>query len=266
MSTLIETWGTLDDFSLGGVNISTKYFFPIHFVKGIMPPQTQYTLDPPGKSGVIQVRKKFEPRPVTIQGYMEATSHANLIARIQDLASFLYEDSDVELILSNESDRYYNAQYLDYVEVKRRKDYVLLDLVFECNDPFAYDTTPDTDTQSNATDGATFVITNDGHYYVYPTFTFTFNQSQTHISLQNNNITDNRFDISKSFESGDELEINCKDGTIKLNGSNSPAGFGDGGTAEWVILKKGANELQIGTDDVSLDCDISTNFEKVYLS
>jgi len=269
MSSLIQTWGTLTDFSWDGTNISTKYFYPIHFVKGVMPSQSQYVLNAPDRDGVIQVRKKFDSRPITIQGYIEGTSHSNLISRIQSLSSFLYEDSDVRLILSNESDRYYNAQYLDYVEVKRRKDYALLDLIFTCNDPFAYDTTADTDTQSSiTTDNTTFTLTNSGHYYAYPTFTVTFNQAQTHIYIQNNSVTGNRFDISKSFASGDELEVDCKNGTIKLNSTTSPAGFGDGGdgSAEWIVFATGNNQLQVGTTDVSIDCDVNTSFRKTYLS
>lgn len=267
MSNYITTWGTLTDFSWDGTNISTKYFYPIHFVKGVMPPQKQYTFDPPGRDGIIQVRKKFEPRPITIQGYIEGTSHTTLISRIQDLASFLYEDSDVQLILSNESDRYYNAQYLDYVEVKRRKDYALLDLIFECNDPFAYDTTASTDSEAGiTTNDHTYTETNNGHYYAYPTVTFTFNQAQEHVYIQNNNISGNRFDISKPFATNDSLVIDCKDGTIKLNGTTSPAGFGDDGSAEWLVLRAGSNQLQVGSTDASIDVDCDLSYEKVYLS
>ena len=269
MSNYIHVWGTLDNFSWDGTNISTVYFYPIHFVKGIMPAQSQYVLNSPEKSGVVQVNKKFNPRPLTIQGYIEGTSHATLITRIQALSSFLYEDSDVQLIYSNESDRYYNAQYLDYVEIKRRVDYALLDLKFLCNDPFGYDITADTDTQAGiTTDDTTFSIANGGHYYAYPTITITFNQVQTHIYIQNNTITGNRIDISKSFAVADELEIDCKNETVKLNGSHSPAGTGDGGEglAEWIVLATGANQLQVGTDDGSIDIDVVTSFEKVYLS
>ena len=86
------------------------------------------------------------------------------------------------------------------------------------------------------------------------------------IGLQNDGIDDNRFDISKTFEIADELEIDCKNGTIKLNSVDSPIGLGDGGSelAEWVLLAKGNNSITVGTDDATIDIDINITFNKVY--
>ena len=269
MSNYISVFGTLKDASFGGTNLSDKNYYCIDFVKGLMPNQIVNKFDVPKRAGKIVVDKKFDVEYITAKGFLEASSHSDAISKVKLLSAFLYSDEDKKFIRSDISTQYHLAQYLDYVKVAIKKDYALFDLIFECNDPFAYDTTADTDTQASVTtDDTTFIIANSGHYHAYPTFTITFNQAQEHIYLQNNGISGNRFDISKSFATDDVLIINGKTGVITLNGSNSPAGFGDGGdgSAEWVMLATGNNELQIGTDDISIDVDILTSFEKVYLS
>ena len=87
------------------------------------------------------------------------------------------------------------------------------------------------------------------------------------IYIKNNSLTSNRFDISKAFVNNDVLVINSKTMAITLNGTYSPAGFGDGGTgvADYILLNTGVNELTVSTDDGTIDVDINTNFRKVYL-
>ncbi|MCL5069675.1 MAG: phage tail family protein, partial [Actinobacteria bacterium] len=103
--------------------------------------------------------------------------------------------------------------------------------------------------------------------FAFPIIAITFKQSQTHIYLQNNNINDCRFDISKAFVSNDVLVLDTKTMSITLNDIYSPAGFGDGGTkkAEFIILRSGANEMQIGTDDATIKVDVNVFFRKTYL-
>lgn len=272
MSIISTISGTIKNASFNGTDLSDYYFHTYDVIKGLMPHQKEVSIDIPKISGYTQLDKKYIPRPVTLKGYIEGTSFANLLTRIENLAAFLYSDSDQQLIISDQTDRYYNAQYLDYYEVKKKDTYALIDLIFTCNDPFAYDTTPDTDSQSNITvNDTTYNVTNSGNYYTYPTITITFNQVQSHIYVQNNTVTGNRFDISKSFVNTDELVVNCKTGVITLNDSDSPAGFGDGGSeyAKLIILGFGdnaVNQIQVGTDDETIDMDVDMSWEKVYLS
>lgn len=269
MSNNISVFGTLKDASFGGTDLSTKEFYCLDFIKGLMPPQSQSTFNVPEIPGLIQVSKKFDPYIIMAKGFLEGSNYSDLLDKLDGLASFLYNDNDQQLILSTKTDRYFMAQYLDYVEIEEKKDYSIFGLNFTCNDPFAYDTTPDTDLQSSViVDDATFSISNGGHYYVWPVITITFNQAMSHIYIENTSITDNRFDVSKSFVATDELEIDCKNKTIKLNGAHSPAGFGDGGDelAEWILLAKGSNTMKVGTTDASIDVDVDMSWRKVYLS
>lgn len=265
----IEVFGTLFDAELDGTNLSTYGFYCYDIKKPLMGRQKQITFDPPGRPGLIQISKKFTEYELILKGYVEADSHDDLVDTLDTLAAALYSDTDVELIISKKNDRYWNVQYLDYEIIDERDNYSLVDLKFYCADPFAYDTTADTDTQEDVTtNDTTYNVTNSGHYYCYPTATITFNQAQDHIYLQNNTIEDCRFDISQSFAAADELIINFKTGVVTLNGTETYAGIGVGGSelAEMIRLAFGVNQIQVGSDDADIDIDVDMSFRKVYLS
>jgi predicted phage tail component-like protein len=255
------------DLSVGGTNISTYGFNVYRIVKPLSPEQNQNTIDIPKRPGLIQATKKFTQYPYTVRGALSGTSPSDLIDKLEALAGFLYSDDDVELIANNQTDRYWNGQYLDSIEILREHSFGIFDLHFTCNDPLGYAVTADTDDTNITVLDDTYNVTNSGHYYARPVITITFNQAQSHIYIQSNNISGNRFDISKSFETNDVLEVDCKDETIKLNGSDSPIGFGSGGNskAEFLLLAVGANELQVGTDDEDIDITINLEWRKVYL-
>lgn len=256
------------DFSLDGDNASAIGFESTDFPKSLLPPQEQQVIDLSGMPGVEQSSKKFTAYPLPIKGILIADSPSDLTENIEDLKEFLYSDSDRKLILSNQSDRYYNAQYLDMEEVLRKATTVELLLKFTCNDPFAYAVEEDNIDEIAITDnGHQWDIPNEGRHYAYPVITITFNQPQTHIYVANNSITDCRFNISKAFNINDVLVIDCREVSVYLNGPYSPAGIGDGGDgmAIPIILRKGLNQLEIGTADGSLKVDVNVTFRKVYL-
>ncbi|MDD5013720.1 MAG: phage tail family protein [Atribacterota bacterium] len=258
------------DFSWDGTSVLTKGYTVHNVYKDILGSQDRFMLNPPDRDGEIEVRKKFSPRIIKVEGRLEGTSYSNLVTSIiPAFSSFLYKDSDVQLIFSDEDDRYFNAQVNKITTRGYYSAWRFIDIEFICADPFAYDTTADTDSQTGITsNNTTFDITNGGHYYTFPVITITFNQSQTHIFVKNNSILGNRFDISKNFVTNDELEIDCKNMTIKLNSSYSPAGLGDGGegAAEMIVLSSGTNTIQVGTSDASINIDIDMSWRKVYLS
>jgi len=262
---IIQVFGELFDVYFNGINLSTKGFNCYNIVKPLSPQQTQELVNIPKRQGLIQATKKFTNNSIILYGFIKCDSYIELTTKLGELASFLYSDTDKRLVI--QSDRYWNCQYLDSYIVEQRDDYALVNLEFTCNDPFAYAVTSDTDDKDITTKDYTYNVVNSGHYYARPVITIIFNQVQTHIYMQSNNVVGNRFDIAKSFEAGDELEIDCKNETIKLNGALNPDGFGSGGLykAEFLLLAAGTNELQVGTDDDTLDVSINLEWEKVYL-
>ena len=271
----IEIFGTLKDASFGGTNLSSLDYYIYDVKKPLMSKQDINLFDPPDRPGKIMLSKKLTEYELTLNGFIEAENHSDLITKINAISAFLYSDSDQQLIISDEPTKYWNCQYLDYAEVGKKDRYSLVDLIFSCNEyPFGLAVTEDTDTQTGITViGQTFNITNSGHYFAWPVITITFNDasppiSNTHIYLANNTISGCRIDISKTFEADDELEIDSWNKTIKLNSVLDPSGLGDGGDGKAVFppLAKGINQFEAGTDDADLDIDIYTTFRKTYLS
>ena len=253
-----------------GTSMATKGWTGHNVERAVLDTQKRYLLDPPDRDGSVEVNKKFPPRIIKYTGRLTGTSYANLTGTIiPAFSAFMYKDSDVKLIFADEATRYFNAQVQSMKDTKMESLFRFYDINFICADPFSYDSTATTDTQSSVTaDDTTYNVTNGGHYYAFPVVTITFNQDQAHVYLQNNNVSGNRFDVSKTFVTNDVLKIDCKNKTIKLNDVHAPAGFGDGGSesADWLTLATGVNELQVGTDDISIDIDVALSFEKVYLS
>jgi len=262
---IIQVFGELFDVSFNEIDLSTKGFNCYNIAKPLSPQQTQELVNIPKRQGLIQATKKFINNSIVLYGFIKCDTYSELTTKLGELASFLYSDTDKKLVI--QSDRYWNCQYLDSYIVEQRDDYALVNLEFTCNDPFGYATIEDSKDFEITTNNDIKLIINSGHYYCLPTFTITFNQTQTHIYIQSNNVSGNRLDIAKSFANGDELEIDCKNKTIKLNGSNSPTGFGSGGNskAEFIKLAKGYNEIQIGTDDDTIDVSVNLKYRKVYL-
>lgn len=254
-------------FTFNSVTSTTMGLTVLDVQKPVIPPQKKKSVDVSGRSGVTQMSKKFIQNEIVVKCLLKGTSYADLITKLKALAAYLYSDDDETLSFDDETDRAYLAQHIDTVIGNRTYMYAFLDLVFTCNDPFAYAVAPTPDTQAITVLDTIYVLANSGHYYAYPVITITFNAAQTHIYVQNNGISGNRFDISKTFAINDELEIDCKNGTIKLNGNYSPAGFGDGGQelAEWIILTIGNNTIQVGSDDATINITVALSFNKVYL-
>lgn len=256
------------DASFGAVNFSDKYFEVARYFDDLVPRQRATKINIPKVPGYIQLFKKFLPREILIRGILYATSASQLLTRIENFREFLYSSDPKQLIFNDKSTKYYLVEFQEKVELAKRREFVPLDLKFIANDPFGYATVAnEVNKTSITTKGYIWDVINLGQYYAYPIITITFNQNQTHIYIQNNDIVDNRFDISKSFVNGNVLVINSKLMTITLDAVHSPAGFGDGGNskAEFILLRVGNNEFEVSTDDATLDVDIKVNFNKTYL-
>lgn len=256
-------------FSYDGVSSSGYIDLIIRRYRTLTPPSIVTEIKIPKSEGTFFLNRTFNKAILTIETLIKGTSENNLISKINNLKGFLHKEEPKKLIFSDENDKYINALFAITREIIDRKVWhARIDLVFHCFDPLFYKTTADEVNKTGiTTKGHTWNVSNAGQYYAYPVITITFNQSQTHIYIQNNNITDSRFDISKSFTNGNVLKINSKTMRITLGDVHSPAGFGDGGDekAEFILLRVGNNEFEVGTDDGTIDIDVKVNFNKTYL-
>jgi len=258
------------DFTLNGTLASDKGFTTHNVDKDILAQMDRVFTEFNNYPGATEISRKFPKRIVGCDGRLVGSSYSNLITSIIPAFSvYLYTSGDVRLKFSDESDRFFNAQFYRFRKVQKFSRYRLMDLEFICAWPFAEDVTADDNTVSSPSNGQTWTETNSGHYYAYPTITITFNQTQSHIYISNTSISGNRIDISKSFVDTDVLVLNSRTLNITLNDAYSPAGLGDGGTGkcEFPILDyEDTNTFQVGTDDDTLDVDVNINFRKQYLS
>jgi phage-related protein len=258
------------DFSLDGVNASTKNFETHNIFIPPLPEIEEAKISIPKLQGEIETNEKFLRKPIRIKGTLRGTSYSNLLSNIATFSAYLGGSLPKEFIRYGLTDRYYLVKCKSIPEPEIDVNFATYEFTLNCADPFAYDTTATTSDETITSSGTTYIVANGGHTYAFPVITFTFNQDMQHIYVANNTIVDevaNRFDISKAFSSGDVLVVDCKNGTIKLNGANSPAGFGDGGNemAEWIMLAVGNNEIEVGTTDGTIDVTVDISFEKVYL-
>jgi predicted phage tail component-like protein len=262
-----------EDFSFNALNASDYYFEMGRFFDALLPSQNQYVIDIPKIAGFTQLSKSIDAREIPVTGVLYAPDRATLLTRIEAFKAFLYYDVDKPLIFSDTPHKYYNAQYLERYKLEKKADFAPIELKFTCNDPFGYAITADSVTKSNiVTNGYTFTITNAGQTYAWPIITITFHQNQSHIYMLNNNINDDRFDMTKAFVTNDVLIIDSKTERITLNNVYSPAGMGDGGSLanEFILLRGGVgglgdNLLQIGTTDATLNVSVNIWFRKTYL-
>lgn len=258
------------DFSLDGINASTKNFETHNIYIPPLPEIEEAKISIPKIQGEIETNEKFLRKPIRIKGTLRGTSYSNLLSNIATFSAYLRGSLPKEFIRYGLTDRYYLIKCKSIPVPEIDVNFATYEFTLNCADPFSYAITPTTANQSVTSSGTIFIVANGGHTYAFPVITITFNADQQHIYIANNTIVDevaNRFDISKAFSSGDELEVDCKNGTIKLNGANSPAGFGDGGDemAEFIMLATGNNELEVGSEDESINVDVDLSFEKVYL-
>lgn len=257
------------DFSYNAINASTVYFEIGRYFDDLLPNQRETIIDVPKVQGYTQLLKKFEPREIQIIGVLYANDNASLNSRIESFADYIYKDTDKILIFNDKPHKFYYAQFLEKVRTEKRGGGILApyQLNMRANDPLGYAVTADLSTQNNKTKGYYWDINNAGQYYSWPTITITFNQNQSHVYVANNNITEARIDISKTFTAGQILKIDTKLIRILLNNTYSPAGLGDGGLGLYTmpILKPGINEFEIGTDDATLNINIVVEYRKTYL-
>lgn len=247
---------------------STTMGFTILKVFRPAPEEKENTIDIPERPGLISSNFKYSKKIIPVEAILIGSSYSDLVTKQRALPGYLKFSTDKVLSFDDVSGIYYNARLSSKLEPKSQVyRFAYYDLIFTCNDPFAYATNADTDTHEVVADNTSYTITNSGDDIAYPTITFFFNQVQSHIYISNSAIENNRMDISKSFVMSDELVIDCKNLTIKLNGANSPAGLGVGGSelAEFIMFAIGDNTITVGTDDATINCDVTTTFNKPYL-
>lgn len=110
--------------------------------------------------------------------------------------------------------------------------------------------------------GKTFLneatITNGGNFATFPVITITGEGENPTVT---NVTTGQSFTINETLASGDELVIDCENGTVTLNGADALGSLDS--SSQFIALAAGANTIQV-TDDSPASLDIDVEFEYRY--
>lgn len=124
-----------------------------------------------------------------------------------------------------------------------------IELNFRASDPFWYGTTDDDSTQ-NVTANGTKTYTNTGKASYYPVITWTASGAQTSLKIRNQSDGNREFTYATTIALNDVIEIDCKAGTVKKNGTSDITNF----SGPFFKMPTGANTYEftiVGTINTS---------------
>lgn len=105
----------------------------------LTPPSIERSISVPEREGAYFFDRSFDIVPIIINTLIKGTSESNLIDKLRNLSKFLHKDEPKKLIFSDENDKYFNALFVNKMQVIDRKVWhARVDLEFHCFDPFAY--------------------------------------------------------------------------------------------------------------------------------
>ena len=179
----------------------------------------------------ITADKKLNPRLLTISGVLyETEAGAKIItsAAFEDEWDELTEQINKETlhIYGYKIDRYIIAECLE----RSTHDWVAknhagrISLAFRCENPFWNGTTNDSTTQ-NVTANSTKNYINLGKESYYPIITWTANGNQSILKIKNQSSGNREWTYTGPLVNTDVVEVNCKLGTVTLNGTDAITNF-----------------------------------------
>ena len=194
---------------------------------------------------VIIADQKVSSRIVSVHGIFGKASSALMATELKSMKKACYT-SGYRLYATQNSNEYYDVECLNFESEflgQLTRAEVWID--FFVADPFRYYKNPvttDTETVDEASESMS--VTNDGDIEVHPVITFTAGAGSNISKIRITSTTDAgkyfEYTPASNLTSGDVLEIDCKEGTVELNGSSDIAHFNAGA---FIKLLSGANSL-----------------------
>lgn len=181
---------------------------------------------------VITSDKKVSSRLVTIEGVLHQTEAG---VEIQSSSAFEAEwdelleavDKETLHIYGYKASRYIICDCLEYAnhEWAASNRAGRIELGFRATNPFWHSTSQDDSTQDVTATGQTKVYANSGKASVYPVITWTAKGAQTVVKIKNQTDGNKEFTYTGSLGIDDVLEVDCADGTVKVNGTSQIGNF-----------------------------------------
>lgn len=196
------------------------------------PPKDIQIEDLAGADGGLLVQAHYRPREIPVEGVIMSESAIGLESRIQDFKRALNK-KDKELKISDEGEystwRAATPSML-IIDRDRGLNYANFRFSFICPDPIAeYGVGTTLLNQSGLTTNGAIALTVEGSYKAEPAIILTLNSftgaGERSVIIQNGK-TLAGITVAREWTAGDEIEIDSKNLSLKLNGTEiDPSGL-----------------------------------------
>lgn len=169
----------------------------------------------------------YSDKQITIRVNIVGPTRDDVEQSLDQLTALLQPIEKDLVVRQSKTTRRYTASYSDYAIIRDGGAYLELDIVFVCSDRFGYDLNP---TQITNQAGLTstynaFSWTQGGSADTQaPTITIQYtaigNSGSNGTVTINNPKNSQSLVISRVWTAGDMLIVDCRAGTVKVNGSN----------------------------------------------
>jgi predicted phage tail component-like protein len=208
----------------------------------------RYSLLPPASpqytqlgysDGALFQRNPLGRREIVLETFYVATTYTGMATTERALAAYLRFDTPKQLILLEETTKYYNCIVTD---IRSEVNWPMVShaITFTCYDPYAYETTTSTDTVTAG--AASKVITNSGTAICPVKVDWT----ETSSTAKNYSLAIGGKTVSMSYTSTSSavMSLDTAYGTFTKNGTAYMSGLAV--TSQWILLPVGANTLTVG--------------------
>jgi predicted phage tail component-like protein len=169
-------------YSLKFANIELGDYFKVTKInKSILPPRENYSMELPKVHGAYYTGYKYQPRVISVDVIINATTPGEYMSTIRTLAYALDIKEPSELIFSDEADKMYYAVIDGSTDIDEILNLGKGTINFICHDPYAYSINE----KKVINNGKLFTFINNGTAQTYPTFKAEMSSGGTYFQLTN---------------------------------------------------------------------------------
>lgn len=205
---------------------------------------------------IITADKKLTSRPVRIWGTLSSSSRVAFRTELEAMRKACYQDDPTLHASDYWAGRYVILDSIDvfdtvYLVTLRAAD---ISILFKVTDPFWYATTPTSRAWSITAATLSRIVENLGSVEMSPVITYRAGGAQTQLKVRNNQNSE-EFTYSGTLALNDELEVDCKEGTVKKNGTDDIVNY----VGPFLRLLSGNNSIRtvitgtVGTSRIQFD-------------
>lgn len=223
--------------------LSTQYTFPRSFSMDAPPffKRVDEAERVHQHGAIITADKKLKSRPLRIWGTLSSSTRPIFRISLEDMRKACYQDDP-----TLHADEYWPDKYLildsvadfetTYLVSLRAAD---INILFRVTDPFWYANSETIRAWSITNANLTRTVSNGGSVEAYPVITYKAGGAQTRLRVRNN-VNSEEFFYTRVMALNDEVEFDCVEGTVKLNGTDDIVNF----TGPFLELFSGNNDIR----------------------